>query len=173
MNDDAAHQVLRDLLSYFESLETRTGAVLQFLKEKGIATDEQLAPSLEQAASAASVKWRAVRVRMEHLFALSERTSAEFAPKQASSEPPIKPESGAKQNAKQSETAREVLTKDAELQHGSSMEPANKSEAHAGAGNGPPCKDVVAKAPTQSPAPTGQKASGESKRSETEQQKAS
>lgn len=72
MNDNPAHEVFSDLLSYLESLETQTGAILQFLREKGIATDEQLAPYLEQAGSAASAKWRAVRVRMEHLFAVSQ-----------------------------------------------------------------------------------------------------
>ena len=70
MSDNSAKEVLSDLFPYLESLETKCAAILAFLKEKGIATDEQLAPYLEQAADASGVKWHAARVRMEHLFAI-------------------------------------------------------------------------------------------------------
>ncbi|HWC18319.1 MAG TPA: hypothetical protein VG498_14955 [Terriglobales bacterium] len=73
MSDNPAQQVLSDLFGYLESLETQSGAILQFLKDKGGLNDQQLAPYLEQAANASSVKWRAARVRMEHLFAVSDQ----------------------------------------------------------------------------------------------------
>ena len=72
MSDNPAEQVLSDLFGYLELLETQSGAVLQFLKDHKIASDEQLAPYMEQSANASSVKWRAARVRMQHLFAVSQ-----------------------------------------------------------------------------------------------------
>lgn len=171
MNDNPAHQVFTDLLSYFESLEAQTGAILQFLKEKGIASEEQLAPYLEQAGSAASVKWRAVRVRMEHLFALSKRTSEESAPKQVSAEGPTKTKTATKEVAK--ESPRGVPKKNTEVLHAPSKEPARKSEAQAGTGNVQPGKDVAAKSPAESPSLSEEKTSGESKHSEVDRQKAS
>ncbi|HVH87893.1 MAG TPA: hypothetical protein VM912_14295, partial [Terriglobales bacterium] len=73
MSENPAQEVLSDLLGYLESMETQTAAVLQLLKDKGIITDEQLAAFLEQAEDASSVKWRAARMRMEHLFAISDQ----------------------------------------------------------------------------------------------------
>src|SRR6202035_4359304 len=61
-------EIFDDLFSLLETLETQNVAILQFLKAQGIATDEEGAPYLDQAGNAASVKWRAHRARMEHLF---------------------------------------------------------------------------------------------------------
>ena len=68
MNNEALKEVLNDLFSHLERLETQTEAILQFLKEKKRVTDKQLAPYLEQAGNASSVRWRAARVRIEHLL---------------------------------------------------------------------------------------------------------
>jgi len=68
MNNEAMKEVLNDLFSHLERLETQTEAILQFLKEKKRVTDKQLAPYLEQAGNASSVRWRATRVRIEHLL---------------------------------------------------------------------------------------------------------
>ena len=69
MTDNPTEQVLNDLFRYLEALETQNGAILQLLKDRGIVTDEQFAPYLEKSSTASDVKWRAARVRMEHLFA--------------------------------------------------------------------------------------------------------
>jgi hypothetical protein len=98
-----AEEILEELLPPLEALETQSGAVLQFLKEKGIATDEQLAPFLEQARNASNVRWRAARLRINHLLAPAFETaekrreikSAESAPKtdsKAEVEPQRKPQ---------------------------------------------------------------------------------
>jgi hypothetical protein len=68
VSDNPAQQVIEGLFPYLEGLETQTAAIMQFLKDKGIATEEQLAPYLEQARTSSGVKWRAARVRMEYLF---------------------------------------------------------------------------------------------------------
>jgi hypothetical protein len=68
MNNEAMKEILNDLFSHLERLETQTEAILQFLKEKKRVTDKQIAPYLEQAGNASSVRWRAARVRIEHLL---------------------------------------------------------------------------------------------------------
>jgi len=78
MDVHLAQELLNELGSSLENLETQQAALLQFLKDKGIVTDEQLAPYLNQAGNASSVRWRAAHARLEHLFsaAQKERQSA-------------------------------------------------------------------------------------------------
>src|SRR5580765_1297355 len=68
MDSEAMKEVLNELFSHLERLETQNEAILQFLKEKKRVTDKQLAPYLEQAGNASNVKWRAARVRINHLL---------------------------------------------------------------------------------------------------------
>jgi hypothetical protein len=68
MNSEAMKEVLNELFSHLERLETQNEAILQFLKEKKRVTDKQLAPYLEQAGNASNVRWRAARVRINHLL---------------------------------------------------------------------------------------------------------
>ncbi len=68
MNVDLAQELLNALGSSLKSLETQHAALLQFLKDKGVLTDDQFAPYLEQAGKASSVRWRAAHVRLESLF---------------------------------------------------------------------------------------------------------
>jgi hypothetical protein len=61
-------EILDELFSLLESMETQSLALTQFLKDQGIATDEKLAPYLDRAGNASSVKWRAARARMQYLL---------------------------------------------------------------------------------------------------------
>lgn len=67
-NANPIKEVLDELFTLLEALETQSSAVMKFLKDRKITTDKKFAPYLEQAGNASSVKWRAARVRMEYLL---------------------------------------------------------------------------------------------------------
>src|SRR3981189_3794011 len=87
-------EIFHDLFSSMEALETQNTAVLQFLRDKGIATDEELASHLEQAGNASSGRWRGVRVRADYLFAsaikAAEQASQKESPKPADTDQELK-----------------------------------------------------------------------------------
>jgi hypothetical protein len=68
MDTAVVEQLLDELLSSLEELETKATATLRYLKEKGNATEEDLAPYLEQAGNASNVRRRATRLRMMSLL---------------------------------------------------------------------------------------------------------
>ena len=76
MNVDLAQELLNELGSSLENLETQQVALLQFLKDNGIVTDDQFAPYLTQAGKTSNVRWRVARIRLERLF-LNERQKEE------------------------------------------------------------------------------------------------
>jgi hypothetical protein len=86
MDRNVAEHVLDELFPSFEALETQSAAIVQFLKAKGMATDEQLAPYFEQAKNASSVRWHAARLRIERLLS-SATKSAEYAMEKGPAEP--------------------------------------------------------------------------------------
>jgi hypothetical protein len=67
-NPEPIKEILDELFSLLETLETQSLALTQFLKDQGIATDEKLVPYLDRAGNASSVKWRAARARMQYLL---------------------------------------------------------------------------------------------------------
>jgi chemotaxis protein histidine kinase CheA len=69
MDEKIAQEILHELLSSLEALETQSAALLQFVKDKGLASEQDLAPYFEQAGNASNIRWRAARVRIEHLLA--------------------------------------------------------------------------------------------------------
>jgi hypothetical protein len=68
MDDKVAQLILDELFSSLEIVETQSAAILQFLRDKGIASDDELARCIEQAGMAISVKRRAARVRIDFLL---------------------------------------------------------------------------------------------------------
>ena len=67
-NPEPIKEILDELFSLLETLETQSLALTQFLKDQGIATEGKLAPYLDRAGNASSVKWRAARARMQYLL---------------------------------------------------------------------------------------------------------
>jgi hypothetical protein len=115
---NSMREVLDDLFTLLEALEAQNIAVLQFLKDQGIAPDDKLAPYLDRAGNASSVRWRAARARMNHLLAPApEKTSeptAEKQPKDRQPEPSdLKAKPGPSEEAQPKEaTAKETEAKD-------------------------------------------------------------
>jgi hypothetical protein len=116
-NTNIVQEILHDLFSSMEALETQNTAMLQFLKDKGIATDEELASHLEQAGNASGVRWRGVRVRADYLFASAIKAAEQATEKESTKHAEMKPESkpdtrqsGGKETAK---GAEQVATQNA------------------------------------------------------------
>ena len=76
MQPDSLKEVLSELFALLETQETNSAAVLQLLKDQGIASDEKLSTYLDQAGRASNVKWRAARMRMEYLLTPIQKESA-------------------------------------------------------------------------------------------------
>ena len=74
MDPEIVEQIFDEMIPTFQSLEAQSAAIMQFLKDKGIASDDQLAPYLEQAANASSVRWRVARLRMARLLAAADKS---------------------------------------------------------------------------------------------------
>jgi len=68
MKINLMEELLNELGSSLQALETQNSALLELLKNKSLVSDEELQPYLERSAGVSSVPWRAVRVRLEHLF---------------------------------------------------------------------------------------------------------
>jgi hypothetical protein len=68
MDEQIIQDILTEVFSALEPLDAQSAAILQFLKAKGLATEEELAPFLAQAENAANVRWLAARVRISSLL---------------------------------------------------------------------------------------------------------
>lgn len=68
MNADLAQELLNELGSSLEHLETQQDALLQFMKDKGLLPEDEFAPYLAQAGKASGVRWRVAHVRLDSLL---------------------------------------------------------------------------------------------------------
>jgi DNA mismatch repair ATPase MutL len=84
VNEDIVQEILHELLSSLETLETQSAAVLQLLKDKGLASEQELALQLEKAGNASNVRWRAAQVRIDHLVSSAPKTAEREAKQQPS-----------------------------------------------------------------------------------------
>ena len=113
-NNNIVQEILHDLFASLEALETQNTAILQFLKDKGIATDEELASHLEQAGNASSVRGRGVRVRADYLFAsavkAAEQATEKESPKPAENKQEPKPAVKQRDKKETAKSAQQVAT---------------------------------------------------------------
>lgn len=72
-------QLMDEMIPSLEALETQNAAILEFLKDKNIATDEKLAPYLERAGNASNVRWRATRLRITSMLSSAMRSDEQSA----------------------------------------------------------------------------------------------
>src|SRR5579872_3510597 len=138
MSDNPMREILGDLFGYLESLETQSGAILQYLKEKGGATDKKLAPYMEQATNASNVKWRAARVRMEHLLTVVQQTPEKEAAKPQAAAKAAQSKDNEKKNEGKTEDGKtqEITTQEVKKDNGSKPSvPASEHTTESSAGN--------------------------------------
>jgi hypothetical protein len=137
-NNNIVQEILHDLFSSMETLETQNTAILQFLKDKGIATDEELASHLEQAGNASGVRWRGVRVRADYLFA-----SAIKAAEQAAEKEPPKPTDNPQEAKAATKQSDEKETAKGVRQVATNAQPKNDQPENDKARNAKPEADEV------------------------------
>jgi hypothetical protein len=129
MDAKVMEEALNELFPALEALETQSGAMIEFLKERGIASDNDLAPFVERAANASSVRWRAARLRINHLLSAAAK-AAEASEKKELEEKEKKDKTEAQQDRDTSQKAAEGPRDSRE-----SREPADKA-ATAGSAEG-------------------------------------
>jgi hypothetical protein len=108
MDEKLIQEILDVLFSSMEDLETRTQAILQFLEQKGLANQEELAPHLEQAANASNVRWRAARVRINHLVSGAIKSLEKTAPDQTPAKDVKKPSEPPRDQAKETDSSADA-----------------------------------------------------------------
>ena len=83
IDEKIVQEILHDLFASLEALDTQSTAILQFLKDKGIANEEELASHLKQAGDASGVRWLAVRVRIDYLLSSAIKAAEQDAKKES------------------------------------------------------------------------------------------
>ena len=89
MDPAITDEILEELSSTLQRVEAQSSAILEFVKDKGMVKEDELAAYLDRANAASSVRWRATRVRLEKLFSGLEKKQQqqEELRKQAAQEP--------------------------------------------------------------------------------------
>jgi hypothetical protein len=124
MNPQLIDEILDELDPIFQNTDASAG-IVRLLKDKGIVKDDELAPYLEQSATAGSIKWRATRLRLARLLesaikaieeeleekqkkAIHEAKAPEQQPREPSGTPPAAQETPDPQKPERNEVSSET-----------------------------------------------------------------
>ena len=108
IDEKIVQEILDALFSSLEDLDTQSTAILQFLKDKGIADDAELASHLQQAGNASSVRWRAARVRIDYLLSGAIKSAEQDAQKKKASASTAEEKPAEKKPAEKESTEKET-----------------------------------------------------------------
>jgi hypothetical protein len=122
IDEKIVQEILEEIFSSVEDVETQSAAILQFLKDKGMANDEELVPYFERAKTSSGVRWVAIRARVDYLLSSAINEEEE---KTASA-----PSEGSSKNA-EAEVPREAASP--EVNDDKSYVDASSPDAQAGA----------------------------------------
>ena len=86
MDSAITDEILDEVSSVLQRVEAQSTAILELIKEKGIASEDELTPYLQRANEASSVRWRATRVRLEHLLSGLEKRDQQSKPERKEKE---------------------------------------------------------------------------------------
>ncbi len=84
MDEKIVQELLDELFASLEAFETQSTAILQLLKDKGIADEEELTSHLVQAGKRSNVRWLAVRMRINSLLSSAVRAAEQGSRKESS-----------------------------------------------------------------------------------------
>jgi hypothetical protein len=133
MDENVVREMLHELFTSLEALETQSSAITEFLNDKGITNKEELAPYLDRAGNASNVRWLAARVRMDYLLS----SAMKGAEPEAKKEPPKAAEnsqeahaagSDAKENKKDSESTETAANSKAQEEKGGGTAEKNQNQ---------------------------------------------
>ena len=128
MNENIVQEILHELLSSLEALEPQSTAILQLLKDKGLANEQELALHLEQAGNASNVRWRAAQVRIDRLVSSALKTAERDAKQPRKEESP-------KREQKNQESPTDTNDQESRASQGD-KEIRNEQQAASGQGSG-------------------------------------
>jgi hypothetical protein len=128
MDENVVREMLHELFTSLEALETQSSAITQFLKDKGITNEEELAPYLERAGNASNVRWLAARVRMDHMLSSAMKTPE----KETKKEPPKVTENSQEANAGSDRSDAQENKRDPETTEQAAAESKAQSEEGGG-----------------------------------------